>query len=127
MAKKEFTYRGKTVEELKKMTLDEFAKLLPSREGRTIKRASSEEVEKLVKRLTKGEKNVKTHVRDAIITPQMIDHMILVHSGKEFVPVQIVPEMIGHRLGEFSHSRRRVQHSAPGVGATRSSAALSVR
>ena len=62
-----------------------------------------------------------------IILPEMIGKTIKVHSGKEFVPVIIIEEMIGHCLGEFVLTRRRVEHSAPGIGATRSSAALSVK
>ncbi|HLC85017.1 MAG TPA: ribosomal protein S19 family protein, partial [Candidatus Nanoarchaeia archaeon] len=37
------------------------------------------------------------------------------------------PEMLGHKLGEFAITKKRVAHSAPGIGATRSSASLSVR
>jgi len=57
----------------------------------------------------------------------MLDKTILLYSGKQFVPIIIVPEMLGHCLGEFVLSRNRVSHSAPGVGATRSSAGVSVR
>ncbi len=44
-----------------------------------------------------------------------------VYSGKEYVPLEIKPEMLGHRLGEFVMTRKQVKHSAPGFGATRSS------
>ena len=44
-----------------------------------------------------------------------------VFSGKEFTPVTITVEMIGHYLGEFVITNKRVQHGAPGVGASRSS------
>ena len=57
----------------------------------------------------------------------MIGGTIRVHNGKELVPVIIVEDMIGHYLGEFSMTRKRGEHSAPGIGATRSSAALSVK
>ena len=49
------------------------------------------------------------------------------HNGKEFVPLLISDEMIGHFLGEFALTRKLVSHSAPGIGATRSSASLSVK
>ena len=62
-----------------------------------------------------------------IIIPDMIDKTIKVHNGKEFVQLIIMPEMLGHRLGEFSLTRKKISHSAPGVGATRSSSAVSVR
>ena len=57
----------------------------------------------------------------------MIGLKILVHNGKTFVPVTIVTEMLGHYLGEFSLTRNRVAHNAPGIGSTRSSASVSVR
>ena len=62
-----------------------------------------------------------------IILPEMIDSTIQIHDGKSFIKVLIQPEMIGHYLGEFTYNRKRVAHSAPGIGATRSSAALSVK
>jgi small subunit ribosomal protein S19 len=64
---------------------------------------------------------IKTHVRDMIVLPDMIDLTITVHNGKDFTPVLIKPEMIGHYLGEYSITNKRVQHGAPGVGASRSS------
>jgi len=64
---------------------------------------------------------VKTHCRDMIILPSFVGKTIGVHNGKEFQPVKIQPEMIGHYLGEFALTRKRVKHSGPGVGATRSS------
>ena len=62
-----------------------------------------------------------------IILPLMVGKTINVYNGKEFVAVRVTTEMLGHRLGEFALTRKRVQHHAPGVGATRSSQALSVR
>ena len=57
----------------------------------------------------------------------MVGKIIQIYNGKTYLPVTIIEEMIGHRLGEYAFTRNRVAHSAPGVGATRSSAALSVR
>ena len=55
------------------------------------------------------------------------DYNILeyVYNGKEFIPLTITAEMLGHYLGEFVLTRKKVAHSAPGIGATRSSAAQS--
>ena len=129
MEKQEFMFRGKTIEKLKQMPLSEFAKLVKSRERRSLLR-QLEQMEKFLarceKKLAKG-KPIKTHWRDAIIVPRMIGWTIHVHNGKEFIPVEIKPEMLGHRLGEFALTRKPVKHSAPGVGATRSSAFLSVK
>jgi small subunit ribosomal protein S19 len=127
MAKKEFTYRGKTLEELKKLSLNEIAELMPARQRRAIKRGFTEQQKILLKKIRKNEGNIKTHCRDMLILPEMVGKTIKVYSGKEFIPVIIVEEMIGHYLGEFVLTRKRVEHSAPGIGATRSSAALSVK
>ena len=56
-----------------------------------------------------------------IILPDMVDITINIHNGKEFTPISIKPEMIGHYLGEYAITNKRVQHGAPGVGASRSS------
>lgn len=118
-----FTYRGKTIEELQKMDLIEFRKLLPARERRSLKRGLTEEQKKLLKKMKKSGKDkvIRTHARDMIILPEMIGYKFGVHNGKEFVVIEIKPEMIGHRLGEFALTRKRPKHSAPGFGATRSS------
>ena len=127
MAKKEFTFRGKTVEELKKLSINELAQMLTSRQRRTIKRGFTEQQKILLKKVKQNQKNIETHCRDMIILPEMIGITIKVYQGKEFVPVMIEQDMIGHCLGEFALTRRRVAHSAPGIGATRSSASLSVK
>ncbi len=127
MAKKEFTYRGKTLDELKKLSLSEFILLLPSRQRRSLKRGLTEQQKKLLKQIKENKNDVKTHCRDMIILPEMVGKTIRVHNGKEFIPVVIQNEMIGHYLGEFALTRKKVEHSAPGIGATRSSAALSVK
>lgn len=127
MVKKEFKYRGKTLEELKEISLSEFLELLTSRERRSLKRGFTEQQKKLIEKIKKGKKDIKTHCREIVILPQWVGLTIKVYNGKEFKPVIIQPEMIGHRLGEFSLTRARIQHSSPGVGATRSSKAISVR
>ena len=127
MAKKEFTFKGKTAEEIKQMSLSELAQLLTSRQRRTIKRGFTEQQKILLKKIRNNEKNIETHCRDMIILPEMIGKTIKVHQGKEFLPVNIEPDMVGHYLGEFLLTRKRVAHSAPGIGATRSSASLSVK
>ncbi len=126
MAKKIFTYRGKTLEELKKMSLTEFSALLKSRARKAITKNLSEEKKKFIEKVRKKQK-IKTHMRDMVVIPDMVGKLIMVYTGKEFVPVNIQEEMIGHRLGEFAPSRKKLQHSAPGVGATKSSSALSVK
>lgn len=117
-----FEYKGKSWEEIKGMSLEEFRKLIPARERRTLKRGFTESQKKLLNNIRKNPKKFhKTHCRDLIIIPEMVGIKLGVHSGKEFVPLEIKPEMIGHRIGEFVQTRKKVEHSAPGFGATRSS------
>ncbi|MEM4152926.1 MAG: 30S ribosomal protein S19 [Candidatus Pacearchaeota archaeon] len=126
---KEFIYRGKSLEELKQMDLREFAKFLPSRERRSVLR-QTEIIEKFLKRCEKKiakNKPIRTQNRSLVIVPKMIGLTIHIHNGKEFIPVKITEEMLGHRLGEFALTRKKVEHGAPGIGATRSSAFLSVK
>jgi small subunit ribosomal protein S19 len=122
-----FTYKGKTVEELQKMSLEEFTKLLPSRQRRSLLRGLTEKEKKFLERLKKSDKPVRTHLRQMIIIPEMIDKRVLLYNGKEWVLIIIRPEMVGHRLGEFALTRKRVLHSAPGVGATRASKFLPLK
>jgi len=119
--KKEFTYRGKTLEELKKLDVREFAKLLRARERRTALR-QFQEIENFVKRAKdKNSKNkkIRTHSRPIIVVPEMVGLKIQIHKGNQFVPVEITEEMLGHRLGEFAPTRSRVAHTKAGVGATK--------
>ncbi len=126
---KEFTFRGKTLEELKKLDTREFAKYLKSRQRRAVLR-QFDVIEDFIARCEKKQKKgkpIKTHLRQLVIVPKMVGLTIHVYNGKSYVKVNIMPEMLGHRLGEFSVTRGKVQHGAPGIGATRSSAALSVK
>jgi len=123
---REFTYRGKTLEELKQMSIKEFAQLLPARQRRSLLRGFTQEQKKLLKKVElalqgKYNKPIRTHERDMIILPSFVGLKFAVHNGKDFVVFEVKPEMIGHYLGEFSPTRKRVQHGAPGVGASRSS------
>ena|SRR3989338_2342430 len=127
MAKKEFMYKGKSLDELNKMSLTELAEILPSRYRRKIKRGLTDQDKILLKRIERNDKNLKTHDRDMIILPSFIGKIIKIHNGKEFVPVMIQDEMIGHYLGEFALTRKKIAHNAPGIGATKSSAAISVK
>jgi len=121
--KKEFSYRGLTLEELQKLSIEELMPLLTARMRRTLKRGLTIKQEKLLKDIEKTTPGtpIKTHCRDMIILPNFVGHTINVHNGKEFQRVDIQPDMIGHYLGEFALTRQKVVHTGPGVGATRSS------
>ena len=121
--RKEFTYRGKTLDELKKLDVREFSRYLKSRARRTALR-QFQKIESFVNRAkTKNdkEKTIRTHQRNLIIVPEMVGMKISIHDGRNFIPVAITEEMLGHRLGEFAVTRGKVKHSKAGIGATKGS------
>ena len=126
---RKFTYRGHTFEEIQAMSMDDFIHLLPSRQRRSLRRGLTKDqrillegIRRVKEALQEGEKTVvKTLARDIIILPEMVGTTVLIHNGKEFSPVEIAPEMIGHYLGEFAVTNKPVKHGSPGIGASRSS------
>jgi len=127
---KEFSYRGRSLEELKEMSLNELASLLDARARRSLKRGLTEEEKKLLENIRKHpDKFHKTHCRDMIILPEMVGAKIGVYvggtkaegGGEKWKTVVIKPEMIGFRLGDFAIPVKRVSHSAPGIGASKGS------
>jgi small subunit ribosomal protein S19 len=70
--------------------------------------------ERLLKKIAgkkPGESGViKTWSRDAMIAPEMVGFTFGVHNGKEHIPVQVIEEMVGHRLGEFSPTKKFYRH-----------------
>jgi small subunit ribosomal protein S19 len=126
---KEFTYRGLSLNQLQGMSMDEFIDLLPARQRRSLHRGLQPEQRILLEKVRQareevrkgGTPSVKTHVRNMIILPEMVGLTLGIHNGKEFVKVEIKPEMIGHYLGEFAVTNKPVRHGTPGIGASRSS------
>ncbi|MEM3715995.1 MAG: 30S ribosomal protein S19 [Candidatus Bathyarchaeia archaeon] len=123
---KEFKYRGYALEEILDMSMDDFIQLLSARARRSLRRGLYYEQRRLLEKIRAAKegiytKPIKTHCRDMIILPEMIGLTIHVHNGKEFVPVEIKPEMIGRYLGEFAITNKPVKHGTPGIGASRSS------
>lgn len=128
----DFRYKGKTLEELKKMDVKEFLELVPSRVKRSLKRGFTESQKLLLKKIDstieeKYKKPIKTHCRNMIIIPKMVGLTISIHKGNHFEMIKIQPESIGMRLGQLTLTRKKTEHSAPGVGATKSSKAISTR
>jgi small subunit ribosomal protein S19 len=119
--KEEFTYRGYSIADLKKMDTNKVAELLPSRQRRKIKREFNAEHQKILDAVKAGEKKIKTHMRDMIILPEMVGVTFEIHTGKEWKAVDTIPEMVGHYLGEFALTRKVVSHGSAGIGATRGS------
>jgi small subunit ribosomal protein S19 len=73
--------------------------------------------EKLMNKVLKlreegGKLLIKTWSRRSTITPEMIGFTFEVHNGKLFIPVFVTESMVGHKLGEFSHTRKFVKHSS---------------
>jgi len=124
---KELTWHGKSEQEVTEMDIKEFMKLVPTRQRRSLKRGFTDAQKSLMKLVEVDDKNIKTHCRDLVIMPIMLGKTIRVYNGKEFFPVIVTLEMLGHYLGEFSITRKIVTHSSAGVGATRSSKSVSAR
>jgi len=120
---KEQFYRGKTLAELKTLDVREVAKFLAARPRRTVLR-NFDKIEKFIAlceaKIIRNKK-IKTHLRRIVILPKLVGMTIGVYTGKEFQDVTITHEMIGHRLGEFSQTRSKVNHGSAGLGATKSS------
>jgi small subunit ribosomal protein S19 len=123
---REFLFRGLSKEELDNTSLEKLFQLFNSRQRRSLTRGITDGKRKLIEEMKSAKagklKNpIKTHLRDLIVLPYMVDVTVHVFSGKEFVPLTIRTEMVGHYLGEYVITNKRVNHGAPGVGASRSS------
>jgi small subunit ribosomal protein S19 len=113
---KERFFRGIEVQDLKKMETREFAKLVKARARRAILR-NYDIIEKFAQKCEKRaaqNKPIKTHDRALVVVPKMIGKTIQVYNGKEFLKVEITDEMLGHRLGEFSLTRKIAKHTKTG-------------
>lgn len=123
----EDTYRGHDLDDLLDMSLDEVAEVLPSRARRKLKRGLKEEETKLLEEARDVRESddqdvvINTHLRNMLILPEFVGLKFGVHDGEEFEVLEVETEMVGHYLGEFALTRRSVEHSGPGIGATRSS------
>ncbi|VVB67568.1 30S ribosomal protein S19 [Candidatus Norongarragalina meridionalis] len=130
MAKK-FTYRGLEVEELQKMPLDDFIKIVPAKTRRSLKRMGYKMktfIEKLRAHKKKNkQKPLRTQCREMVVIPEMIGMRVQVHAGNVYTDLNISPEMLGHRLGEYAITCKSVRHSGPGIGATRGSKAVELK
>ena len=125
LKRKEFTYRGKTLDELKALDVREFARYFKAGQRRSVLR-QFQDIEKFVSRTKKKilkDKKLRTHKRDLIIVPGMVGLKIQIYDGHNFIPIEITGDMLGHRLGEFAPTRKRVSHGTAGIGATKGSKA----
>ena len=123
---KQFTYRGLSQKELESLSLDKLLKLFPARARRSLTRGINDNKRKLIGEMKDAKSGIlknpiNTHLRDVLILPTMVGVTVNGYSGKEFRPVTITTEMVGHYFGEYVITNKRVSHGAPGVGASRSS------
>ena len=75
---------------------------------------ADESLMKKVKKVNESEKKevIKTWSRRSTIFPDFIGHTFAVHNGKDFIPVYVTEDMVGHKLGEFSLTRKFGGHGA---------------
>ena len=127
---KKFSYRGNDLKKLIDMNMDEMSQQLRSRQRRKLRRKMGTKYARFINKLldtkkhtAQGEKPaaVKTHLRDCIVLPSMVQSVINIHKGNGYSNIEVKPEMIGYYLGEFAITYKRVSHGKPGVGATHSS------
>lgn len=132
MAKK-FSFRGKSLEELQGMNMEEFAKLCRSRQRRSLlrgfDRALMKRIDEAIAMVKNGKepKPVRTHHRSAVIIPKMVGLKFAVHRGNTFEVIEVLPLSLGHYLGELVLTRKKLMHGKAGIGATRSSTAIAQR
>lgn len=122
---RQFSYKGKSLEELVEMPLSKFAELLPSGLRRHISRGLNKYEDDLLQKVNEyntdasASKNpIKTYERSMVVFPMMIGCSIAVHCGNGFYPLEIKPEMLGKRLRNFVPTRVVCTHGKPGMGAT---------
>jgi small subunit ribosomal protein S19 len=127
---KEIKFRGKSVTDLQAFSIEDFSKLCTSRARRTlIKQGVDKKILKKVESFKKNPKAkpIRTHKRDLVIIPAMIGASFAIHKGKEYERIDITTRMLGHYLGEFALTRKKLQHGKAGIGATKSSTAITAR
>ncbi len=70
-----------------------------------------EKLLKKIKKLRAGDKTaIRTWARNSVVTPEMVGFVLEVHNGKEFIPVSVREDMVGHKLGEFSPTTKFIRH-----------------
>jgi small subunit ribosomal protein S19 len=133
---KKFQYKGHELDKLRDMDIKEFSKVTTARIRRSINRGFTEAQKLLLEKVKiakaqliagKEPKLLKTHCRDMVILPIMVGLKFGIYNGRDFVTVEIKPDMLGHVLGEFTYNRKRVEHHSPGVGATRGSSFVATK
>jgi small subunit ribosomal protein S15e len=129
-------YRGIELDKLLELDQEAMVNLLDAKARRRYRRGIHPKYTRLVKKLKQsvkdapyGEKpkGVKTHLRNCIITPEMVGSVAEVYGGKYWTPVEIKADMCGKYLGEFSLTYKPIRHGKVGHGATRGSKFTALR
>src|SRR5437867_12591734 len=100
---RQFTYRGHNLEEVKQMSMVEFMKLLPSRQRRSLLKGLTNDQRTVLEHIRQSRREngngggkgapVKTDARDMIIIRELLVLTLHLHCGKEFVAIELNPEM----------------------------------
>merc|ERR1712124_213058 len=126
---RKYSYRGIDLDKLLDMSNQDLMELFRARQRRKFSRGIKRKPITLLKKLRKakretpyGEKPeaIKTHLRNMVIVPEMIGSVVGVYNGKQFINVEIKPDMIGHYLAEFSITYKPIRHGKGGKGSTSS-------
>jgi small subunit ribosomal protein S15e len=121
---RKFTFRGIELDNLLDMPTADVVKMFNARQRRKFARGIQRGPMTLIKKLTKAKKEcvygekpvaVRTHLRDTIILPEMIGSIVGVYNGKQFINVEIKPDLVGFYLGEFSITYKPVKHGRAGA------------
>ena len=125
---RKFTFRGKEIDDLIALSNDQLIQLFPARQRRRFQRGLKHKYSRLIQKIRKAKKNVqpgekpapvKTHLRNAIVVPEMVGSIVGIYNGKDFINVEIKFDMIGTYLAEYAMSYKPCRHGKPGVGATK--------
>merc|ERR1719410_2326242 len=91
--------------------------LFRARQRRKFSRGIKRKPIALLKKLRKAKREaIKTHLRNMVIVPEMIGSVVGVYNGKQYISVEVKPEMIGHYLAEFSITYKPISHGGKGKG-----------
>ena len=121
---RKYSDRGIDLDKLLDLSNQDLMELFRARQRRKFGRGIKRNVVTLLKKLRKakretayGEKPeaVKTHLRNTVIVPEMIGSVVAVYNGKQYIQVEVKPDMIGHYLAEFSITYKPIRHGRAGA------------
>merc|ERR1712039_637494 len=119
---RKYSYRGVDLDKLLDMSNQDLMELFRARQRRKFSRGIKRKPISLLKKTKRetayGDKPeaVKTHLRNMVIVPEMIGSVVGVYNGKQYINVEIKPDMVGHYLAEFSITYKPTKHGRAGGG-----------